>query len=323
MRRSGRIILAVVVLATGLAGCGSGSDQPQRTALAALGLPRAAAPTSASTPAVHCQNPTASLRPPATMPAPGAMPAGSEMARIARRGYLIAGVDQNTLLFSYFNPVDGQLEGFEIDMLHQIAQAIFGNPNAIRFKAITTAQRIAAVQQGKVDIVADAFTITCDRRKKVDFSTVYFDAAQRILVPSDSRARSGADLSGRKVCATAGSTSLAQLKTSYPRTAPYTVAQRTDCLVALQEGLVDAITSDDSILLGFQAQDPYTKVIGPPFAPEPYGMAMAKAHPELVRFVNGVLAQMRSDGRWRAMYVHWLGRVSPTVPNPPKAQYSG
>ncbi len=323
MRHSGRIVLAVAVLATGLAGCGSGSDRPQRTALAALGLPAASTPSSKPTPTVHCQNPTASLRPAATLPAPGAMPTGSDMARIARRGYLIAGVDQNTLLLSYFNPVDGQLEGFEVDMLRQIAQAIFGNPNAIRFKAITTAERISEVRNGTVDVVADAFTITCDRRQQVDFSTVYFDAAQRMLVPSGSRARSAADLSGRKVCATASSTSLSQLIKSYPRVVPYTVAQRTDCLVALQEGLVDAITSDDSILLGFQAQDPYTKVIGPRLAPEPYGMAIAKTHPDFVRFVNGALAEMRADGRWRAMYKRWLGRVSPTIPNPPKAEYSG
>jgi polar amino acid transport system substrate-binding protein len=278
---------------------------------------------SSASSSVRCQHPTASLRPAATLPAPRAMPARSDMARIARRGYLIAGVDQNTLLLSYFNPVDGQIEGFEIDMLRQIAQAIFGNPNAIRFKAVTTAQRISAVRSGRVDVVADAMTITCDRRRQVDFSTVYFDAAQRILVPSDSGARSGVDLSGHRVCATAGSTSLAQLERTYPRTVAYRVPQRTDCLVALQLGRVDAITSDDSILLGFQAQDPYTKVIGPRFAPEPYGLAIAQTHPDFVRFVNGVLARMRTDGRWRAMYERWLGRVSPSIPTPPSAEYGG
>ncbi len=323
MSRAAQLVIASAVLVIGLAGCGAGSDRAQRSALAGLGLPPPVAAASSASPTVRCQNPTASLRPPAALPTPGVMPAGSDMARIARRGYLIAGVDQNTLLLSYFNPVDGQIEGFEIDMLRQIAQAIFGNPNAIRFKAVTTAERISAVRSGRVDVVADAMTITCDRRRQVDFSTVYFDAAQRILVPSDSRARSGADLSGHRVCATAGSTSLGQLEQTYPHTVAYTVPQRTDCLVALQLGHVDAITSDDSILLGFQAQDPFTKLIGPHFAPEPYGIAIAQTHPDLVRFVNGVLAQMRSDGRWRALYKRWLGRVSTSIPNPPSAAYSG
>lgn len=326
--RTLRVALLAVTLAAGLAGCGASADQAQRRALAGLSLTPPTTPASSSSAAVRCRNPTASLRPPAALPAPGAMPAGSTMSTIARRGYLIAGVDQNTLLLSSFSPLHRQLEGFEIDVLRQIARAIFGTLTiagkpTIRFRAVTTDERIKAVQSGKVDVVADAMTITCDRRRKVDFSTVYFDAAQRILVPSDSRARSGADLSGRRVCATQTSTSLSQLRQTYPRTVAYPVAQRTDCLVLLQEGLVDAITSDDSILLGFQAQDPYTKLIGPRFAPEPYGMAMAKTRPDLVRFVNGVLAQMRGDGRWRALYKHWFGGVSKTVPRPPQAEYGG
>jgi polar amino acid transport system substrate-binding protein len=96
------------------------------------------------------------------------MPAGSFMARIHRRGYLIAGVDQNTLLFAYFNPLDGRLKGFEIDMVKELARAIFGDPSRIEFKAITTAERVPAVQHGSVDVVADAMTVTCQRRRQVD-----------------------------------------------------------------------------------------------------------------------------------------------------------
>jgi polar amino acid transport system substrate-binding protein len=92
--------------------------------------------------------------------------------------------------------------------------------------------------------------------------------------------------------------------------------------VALQQGNVAAIASDDAILYGFAAQDPYTKLVGPRFTDEPYGMAIAKSHPDFVRFVNAVLAQMRADGTWRADYRKWLGRVAPT-PAPPTAHYLG
>ena len=208
--------------------------------------------------------------------------------------------------------------------MRRLAQAIFGNPDAVRLKAITTAERIPFVQAGRVDVVVDAVTITCARRKLVDFSTVYYDAGQKVLVPSNSPARSVADLAGKPVCATTGSTSLDTLETlPAPRPVPYPVAQRTDCLVALQQGLVDAVTSDDSILVGFKAQDPYTKMIGPSFAPEPYGMAINQAHPEFVRFVNGVLDGMRADGTWRAMYARWFGRFIPSIPAPPAPSYDG
>jgi polar amino acid transport system substrate-binding protein len=322
MRRALALITCGLVGAL-LTGCGSGTDDAQRIALAALATPPpTSASTSSSSPEPKCGKVTASLRPPATEPAPGAVPPGSYMARIRRRGYLIAGVDQNTLLFAYFNPRDRQLEGFEIDMLREVARAIFGNPNAVRFKAITTAERVPAVQDGSVDIVADAMTITCERRRQVDFSTVYYDAGQRLLVPLDSRIRGASDLRRVRVCATIGSTSLQRLESLEPRPIAVRVPQRTDCLVALQEGQADAVTSDDAILLGFKAQDPYTKIVGRRFADEPYGMAISKSHPDFVRYVNGVLAKLRADGTWRAIYAKWLGRLTP-VPAPPAAQYTG
>lgn len=323
MRPAG--LATVLVLAAALlAGCGAGQDRAERITLAALAVRTPQPPPPQQSPPPHpCRNVTASLRPPGTMPAAGAMPAGSFMARIQRRGYLIAGVDQNTLLFDYFDPLNGQIVGFEADLLHQLAKAIFGNPNAIQFKAITTAERVAAVQSGSVDVVADAMTITCERRQQVGFSTVYYDAGQRILVPVNSPAQTVADLGGKPVCATKGSTTIKTLEQLVPRPVPYPVAQRTDCLVALQQGLVSAITSDDAILLGFKAQDPDTKLVGPRFADEPYGMAISQAHPDFIRFVNGFLARIRADGTWRSLYARWLGRYVPSIPAPPQAQYDG
>ena len=85
----------------------------------------------------------------------------------------------------------------------------------------------------------------------------------------------------------------------------------TDCLVLLQQGDVAAISTDDSILDGLAAQDPWTKIIGPPLTDEPYGLAISKQHPEFVRFVNAVLQQLRTDGQWKASYAHWLGTPVP------------
>ena len=329
MRRTITSLLAVAILAAAVAGCGGSSDDALNVSLAAL---RARASTttttttttsSTSSAAPSCGDVTASLRPPATLPTPGFMPGGSYMAEIQRRGHLVAGVDQNTLLFAYFNPQAARLEGFEIDLLHELSQAIFGSPNKVTFKAITTAQRIPDVQNGSVDIVADATTITCERRQDVDFSTVYFNAGQRLLVPIDSPIHSIADLAGKRVCATIGSTSIANIETLAPKAIPVRVPQRTDCLVDLQQGIVDAVTSDDSILLGFQAQDPYTKIVGPSISPQPYGMVISKAHPDFVRFVNGVLERIRTDGTWARIYQRWPGRLTGSTPPPPTPRYSG
>ena len=225
-----------------------------------------------------------------------------------------------TWLFGYLRASTGRIQGFEVDVLRQIAKAIFGDPNRIELRALTTAQRLTAVDSGAVDVVADAVTITCARLREVAFSTVYYDAVQRLLVPATSHVRGIRDLTHRRVCATAGSTTLQSIKANPAKPIAYPVEQRTDCLVALQEGKVDAISSDDAILLGFRAQDPNTRIVGAPLAPEPYGIAIARQHPDFVRFVNGVLARMRADGSWRAIHRRWLGALTPT-PAPPPARY--
>jgi polar amino acid transport system substrate-binding protein len=261
-------------------------------------------------------DPTASLRPAAGLPQ---VTPGSFMAKIRARGYLIAGVDQTTYHFGFLNPLNAKIEGFDIDMVRAVAAAIFGNPNKVQYKAITDAQRIPDIQSGAVDIVAHTMTINCARLKIVDFSTVYYDAGQRVLVEKDSRAASIGDLGGKKVCATTGSTSIANIAAARPRPIPVAVPYWTDCLVLLQQGQVAAISTDDSILAGLAAQDPYTRMVGPRFTNEPYGLAISKQHADFVRFVNAVLAKLRSNGQWTASYAHWIGTP---VPAPPPAHYT-
>jgi len=260
-----------------------------------------------------CNPKASSLRP----SGPPQVTAGSFMARIRARGYLIAGVDQSTYHFGFLNPLTGQIEGFDIDMIRAVAKAIFGNPDKVVFKAISDAQRIPDITSGAVDIVAHTMTITCARLKDVDFSSVYFDAAQRVLVLKNSPAQSLAALRGQKVCATTGSDSVGVIEKA--RAIPVQVPYWTDCLVQLQQGDVAAISTDDSILDGLAAQDPWTKLVGPRLTDEPYGLAISPQHPDFVRFVNAVLAQLRTDGQWAASYAHWVGTP---VPAPPPAQYA-
>ena len=99
-------------------------------------------------------------------------------------------------------------------MVRAVAKAIFGNsdPDTVHFKAISDAQRIPDITNGTVDIVAHTMTITCDRLKTIDFSSVYFEAAQRVLVLKNSSATSLDDLHGQKVCATSGSDSVDRIR---------------------------------------------------------------------------------------------------------------
>ncbi len=307
------LLVAVAVLVPAACGGSLGGAGPALAPLPTTST--ATSPPTTAGAAPSCGNPVASLRP-GPLPPPNQMPAGSFMQQIQQRGRLVVGVDQTTLLFGYFNPVDGQIEGFDIDMLHQVAKAIFGDPNKLEFKAITSAQRIPYTVDGTVDIVARTMTVNCARRQQVAFSTVYYDAGQKILVRRDSPVQRVQDLGGKKVCAVSGSTSIDNITRFAPTALPVAVADWSDCLVAFQQGDADAISTDDTILAGLAAQDPFADIRGPRFTDEPYGMAISQKHPDLVRFVNGVLDRIRSDGTWAAIYARWLSRLGPQSPPP-------
>jgi polar amino acid transport system substrate-binding protein len=324
MRSRGVLGSAVAALAVlTAAGC-SGSGVYATTQVPATATPSgASAPSATSAPRPPaCGNPLASFAPDGPNPAPGApMPSGSWMATIHKRGRLIAGVSSDTLLLAARDPLNGQIEGFDIEMLKAVSMAIFNDPNRIEFRVITTAQRIPALTDGSVDIVADAMTINCTRWAQIDFSTQYYQAGQKVLVAKGSPVKAMGDLRGKRVCAPSGSTSMDKLRT-FAGLIPVASDTHTGCLVLFQQDKVDAITGDDTILAGLAAQDPYALVVkAPAFTSEPYGLGISRKHPELVKFVNGVLAQMRTDGKWTTVYNTWLKAALGPAPAPPPALY--
>ncbi|MGN8247304.1 glutamate ABC transporter substrate-binding protein [Cellulomonas soli] len=321
-RRPRTTLIALAVAVTALLGACSGTDVYAETTLPSptpSAAPTTAAPTAAATPAV-CADPLASYAPQGPLPAPDALPAGSTMAEIRARGRLVVGVSADSLLLGARNPISGQIEGFDIDMARLVAQAILGDPDAIELKVITAAQRIPSLQDGTVDLVARNMTITCDRWSQIAFSAEYYESGQKVLVPLASTATSLDDLAGQRVCAPAGTSSLANLA-DHPDVVAVAATTHTDCLVRFQQGQVDAITGDDTVLAGLAAQDPYAKVVGEAFTQEPYGLGMNSDDVDLVRFVNTVLEQAKADGTWTASYDRWLADALGAAPVPPVAVY--
>ena len=315
-----RIAVALVVLALTSA-CGS-PEAPEAVTVTPVNAMPGGAEEIVTAPAAgnaDCDR-EASLRP-GPQPAPGAMPPGSTMANILARGRLIVGVDQSTNLFGSRNPATGQLEGFDVDLARELARSIFGDPNQVDLRVVTAAQRETALQEGQVDMVVRTYSITCDRKKKVAFSTPYYIAKQRILATKNSGIRTAADLSDKRVCAVKGTTSLAALFALDPRPTLYGVGQWTDCLVMVQQGQVDAISTDDVVLSGLLAQDRRNlELVGASIGDEPYGVGVKLENQDLVRFVNGALDQMREDGTWERLYQANLQQVGPS-PGPPTARY--
>lgn len=298
---------------------GATSASPVPAASPAAPKPAAASP--AASPAAGASDVLASARPPSPMPPPGSMPAGSYMKTIQDRGKLIAGVKDDVRLFGFLSPRTNTIEGFDIDMVKAIARAIFGDESKLELKAVTSAQRIPELNAGTVDVVAATMTITAQRKQEIDFSEVYYNAAQRVLVKKSSPVTGIQDLGGKKVCAAKGSTSEVNITKAQPSAEVVQADKYPDCLLFLQQGRVDAISTDDVILAGLADTDPDTKIVGDSFSDEPYGIGVAKNRPQLVAFINGVLSDLKSSGRWKEIHAKWLGKFIQT-PEPPKGQYT-
>jgi polar amino acid transport system substrate-binding protein len=260
-------------------------------------------------------NATASLRPFGTK-----AEADAAVADIRARGRLIVGLDIGSNLFSFRDPITGEITGFDVDIAGEIARDIFGAPSHVEYRILSSDERITALQHAEVDIVVKTMTITCDRRKQVNFSTVYLDANQRILASRDSPIVKVADLSGKRVCVARGTTSLHRIRQIDPPPVIVSVVNWADCLVAMQQREIDAVSTDDSILAGLVEEDPYLHIVGPNMATQPYGIGINLDNTGLVRFVNGTLERIRRDGTWNTLYRKWLTVLGP-APAPPVPRY--
>lgn len=254
---------------------------------------------------------------------PDDAPPEERVPRIRQRGRLIVGLDQGSNLFSFRDPSSGQLTGFDVDLAREIASDIFGDPQQVEFRSLTSANRLEALENDQVDVVIRSMSITCERRERVTFSLPYFQAYQRVLAVRGSGISDIDHLEGRRVCVAAGTTSASRLWAEVTRLTVLSVNTWADCLVAIQQNQVDAITTDDAILVGITAQDPYLEIVGPRLDAEPYGVGIAKSTPQnntdgLVRQVNSTLERIRSDGTWDRMYSRWLSGLGPNpgMPTP-------
>lgn len=276
--------------------------------------------------------PEQSFQPQGPLPQPGQMPAGSTMAAIQGRK-LIVGTGTNAHLLSYRDPRDGQVRGFEAAIAEEIAFAIFGGDRAkiadrIQYRALNLVDRIPALvgknDRGErvetVDIVLAGMTMTCERWKDAAFSAEYYSARQRLLVNHNSGVESIDDLGGKKVCASTASVNLRPIAEAGSNPVPVGAANTSDCLVLLQQGQIDAVSTGDIILAGLAAQDPATRIVGPSLGADPTGIAISPDTPDLVRFVNGVLEKLIADGTWERLQQTWLAEHIGAA-EPPVLQY--
>ncbi|MFD4941345.1 glutamate ABC transporter substrate-binding protein [Streptomyces sp. NPDC058239] len=247
------------------------------------------------------------------------LPESPTWKKAKKRGYLRVGAKEDQPYLGEKDPATGVYSGFDIEIARMMSASLGFDPKTIRFKTIASANRETALQNGQIDYYVGTYTINAMRKKLVGFAGPYFMAGQSLLVRTDEHDINGpGDLAGRTVCSAAGSTPYQRIAADYPKAILVGYDTYSICVDNLLTYQVDAVTTDDAILLGFAAKAPKElKVVGKPFSEEPYGIGVPRSDNALRFALNDALEANEKNGNWKRAFEATLGLSGVPAPTPP------
>ncbi len=251
--------------------------------------------------------------------------AGTTMATIAEEGRIQIGTKFDQPGFGLAN-LEGTPEGFDVQIATYIAGRLGLQPDAIDWVEAPSAQREDLIVGGKVDLVVATYTINDKRKERITFAGPYYVAGQQIMVNAGEERISGPeDLAANpdvKVCSVVGSTpaeTIRQYLAAPDQLVEFEVYD--DCVTAMQNGQVQATTTDNVILTGYVAENEGDfELVGEQFTEEPYGVGLAQGDTAFCEFVNESLAAAAEDGSYEEAWTSTAGQYEGTeVPTLPEA----
>ena len=245
--------------------------------------------------------------------------AGGTLGRVQQAKSIKVGVKFDQRGFGLKNPTTGEVEGFDVEIANSIVAAI-GSDVRVEFVEAVSKNREPFLEDGTVDMVVATYTINDTRKQVVDFAGPYFVARQDIMVKSDDTSiTSVEDLNGKKVCSVTGSTSEKNVTAKAPSAEVTLFDAYALCAEALTDGRVDAVTTDDTILVGFVSDSNGAfKLVENPFSDEPYGIGVKKGDDEFRTFINDHLEKIFENGDWAKAFESTLGAIGLKTPETPE-----
>ncbi|MFI1973258.1 ABC transporter substrate-binding protein [Streptomyces cinnamoneus] len=246
---------------------------------------------------------------------------GSPVLKRARAAHrIVIGVKSDHPFLGFEDPVTGRRFGFDIEIARMIAADLGFGPGRITWKTVSSQGRETAISKGDVDFYVAAYTINDERKKHVSFAGPYYVAGQDLLVKQgDQEIHGPGDLKGKRVCSVTGSTPYQRITNPVYGAHVSSHDSYAQCVQDLISGEADAVTSDDTILKGYAAQNGgRLRVVGRRFSEEPYGVGLVRGDKVLRGAINDALDRHRRNGDWLRAYGATLGRSGVPAPAPPE-----
>lgn len=236
--------------------------------------------------------------------------------KISSAGKVVVGVKEDQPGLGYLDVVSGERTGFDVDIARWIAASLGMDEENIEFIRVDSSAREQSIINGDIDYYVGTYSITDKRKEVIDFAGPYFITGQGLLVASDSEITGEGDLDETtNVCSATGSTPIQNIRSNYPNVPTTEFNSYSECVEALVNGQVAAVTTDQAILIGYAAQQPdELKVVGEPFSEERYGVGITKGDSVLQDHINTLF----TDGGeiWQAIFDKNLGSSGIEVTQP-------
>ena len=243
--------------------------------------------------------------------------------KVKASGSITVAYRESSIPFSYLGG-DAQPVGFAWEicgkLVEQVKKATGRADLKVSTQAVTSQNRIPLLQNGTIDIECGSTTNNSERGKQVAFATNYFYTGTRLLVNANSGIKSFADLKGKKVVSTAGTTNFQLLrKLNAEQNMGFELLAAKDhaeSALLVQQRRADAFGMDDILLYGLRAsaQNPAElAVVGEALQVEPYAIMLRRDDPSFKKLVDDSLAAMMKSGEFEALYKKWF-----QSPIPPK-----
>lgn len=250
-------------------------------------------------------------------------PEGSKMAELAEAGEITVGTKYDQPGFGLLNLEDTP-EGFDVEVAKIIAGALGIEAENITWREAPSANREDLIEGGEVDMVVATYTINDERKERITFAGPYYVAGQQLMVMADNDEIDGPEVfqdnPDLKVCSVSGSTPAENIKQYLSNVnsqlVEFDIYDR--CADALSNGQVDAVTTDNVILVGFAAEsDGEFKLVGEQFTDEPYGIGIEKGDTEFCEFINETLAENEDayTEAWESTAGQYEGTETPQLPD--------
>ncbi len=226
----------------------------------------------------------------------------SSLEQIKESGKIRIGVFSDKAPFGYIDE-NGEPQGYDVYFGKRIAKDLLGDEKAVEFVSVEAASRVEFLETNKVDIILANFTVTDERKEKVDFALPYMKVALGIAAPDASPITDVSQLKGKKLIVNKGTTAETYFTKNYPNIELLKYDENTAAFNALLDKRGDAIAHDNTLLFAWVTKNKgYTTSIDSLGSVDTIAPAVKKGNKELVEWLNEEIKTLGKENFFHADY---------------------